>query len=286
MSSETFKSKILLFGEYSLIKGGRALAIPFDKYQGSLKFDLLKKDEFLDFHNYLSHSSILSDLLDLEALYTDIKDGLYFSSNIPQGMGVGSSGALCAAIYKKYLKGAYDLDKKGLSTLMDHMSLMESYYHGNSSGLDPLVSLIDRTLVVQNRNQLSLPQPLVCSNLYLFNTGHSRKTSPFVMHYLEMCEKAKFEKENKELFEINENLINSYLADDLESIDYWFYKLSKWQYLHFSKMIHESVSQLWLEGLESKKYFFKLCGAGGGGHYIIYTKDFEALEFKNKLLAL
>ncbi len=33
-----------------------------------------------------------------------LKTGLYFDSSIPQGYGVGSSGALVAAIYDKYAK--------------------------------------------------------------------------------------------------------------------------------------------------------------------------------------
>ena len=35
--SESFYSKILLFGEYSIIQGSDGLAIPFSKYSGVLK---------------------------------------------------------------------------------------------------------------------------------------------------------------------------------------------------------------------------------------------------------
>lgn len=283
---ETFNSKILLFGEYSLINGARALAIPYEKYQGALKFGSEVGQDFLELHAYLSNSSILSELLQLDEFMSDIKAGLYFDSNIPQGMGVGSSGALCAAIYKKYLNGAYDLNPKGLSTLMDHMSLLESYYHGSSSGLDPLISLINRPLIVQNRNKLNLTDNVNLENLYLYNTKHSRKTSPFVMYYLELRDKESFKKNNEELVEINESLITAYENSNFEAIDHLFYKLSKWQYLHFSKMIHESIKEKWLEGLESKKFFFKLCGAGGGGHYLVYTPNINELDFKDDLKAI
>jgi mevalonate kinase len=36
---------------------------------------------------------------DLAELKNDVETGMYFDSSIPQGYGVGSSGALVAAIY-------------------------------------------------------------------------------------------------------------------------------------------------------------------------------------------
>ena len=34
----SFSSKILLFGEYSIVAGGKALAIPYSKYHGHFAF--------------------------------------------------------------------------------------------------------------------------------------------------------------------------------------------------------------------------------------------------------
>jgi mevalonate kinase len=39
---------------------------------------------------------------DLAELKSDVETGMYFDSSIPQGYGVGSSGALVAAIYDRY----------------------------------------------------------------------------------------------------------------------------------------------------------------------------------------
>ena len=38
----------------------------------------------------------------MEHFRNDVNSGMYFDSSIPQGYGVGSSGALVAAIYDKY----------------------------------------------------------------------------------------------------------------------------------------------------------------------------------------
>ncbi len=85
------------------------------------------------------------DKLDLDRFESDIKNGLYFESNIPQGYGIGSSGALVAAIYDQYLinpnKNRKILTGMEISNLKEIFSRMESYFHGVSSGLDPLLML-------------------------------------------------------------------------------------------------------------------------------------------------
>ena len=40
MNKKKFFSKILLFGEYGIIKNSKALVIPYKKYYGSLKFSI------------------------------------------------------------------------------------------------------------------------------------------------------------------------------------------------------------------------------------------------------
>ena len=139
-----FCSKILLFGEYTIIKGSRGIALPLSQYFGEFKQDKneVKKKSTLDlgdFCDYLKGSNLLSNNLDLVSFSKDIKDGHYFASNIPQGYGVGSSGALCAAVFATYgkdfkRKDFYSSDE--LRFLKDIMALMESFYHGASSGLD------------------------------------------------------------------------------------------------------------------------------------------------------
>ena len=47
---------------------------------------------------------VTRDILECRELTKDIEAGMYFDSSIPQGYGVGSSGALVAAIYDKYTK--------------------------------------------------------------------------------------------------------------------------------------------------------------------------------------
>ena len=39
MNSSSFLAKILLFGEYGIIKNSKGISIPFNNYSGSLKID-------------------------------------------------------------------------------------------------------------------------------------------------------------------------------------------------------------------------------------------------------
>ena len=109
MKGPLFYSKILLFGEYGIIKDSKGLSIPYNFYNGALKLDenpnedAIKSNESLKrFVDYLKNLDKELVSFDISMLQADVNSGMYFDSSIPQGYGVGSSGALVAAIYDKY----------------------------------------------------------------------------------------------------------------------------------------------------------------------------------------
>lgn len=278
MSDSLFPSKLLLFGEYAIINGAKGLAIPFQQYHGHLDFqdsDSEYKEEFLSFYKYLENLDLLKSELDLDKFRNDIDNNIYFNSNIPKGAGVGSSGALCASIYKRYLKK--DLSSHDdLKNLIDRMALMESFYHGSSSGLDPLISLINRPMLVENRNQLTevhINSELLTHKLFLYNTGIYRKTSPLVHLFLEKIQDTNFKQKLDLFISFNDQAITALLEANIKDLDKLMYSISKWQYLNISEMIPNQIKEIWLEGIESKTYYMKLCGAGGGGHYFVYKEN-------------
>ena len=55
-----------------------------------------------DFFNYLKALNDPEIQLRLDEFKRDIDHNMHFDSSIPQGYGVGSSGALVAAVYDKY----------------------------------------------------------------------------------------------------------------------------------------------------------------------------------------
>lgn len=278
-----FNSKLLLFGEYGIIKGSMGLAYPLQKYFGYLKFSNQNISEDLrlnEFLNYLSGSSLFNQELDLKKFEEDIAKGLFFDSNIPIGHGIGSSGALCASIfshYSKHFERKKNYSQSELKYLKDLMALMESYYHGSSSGVDCLISLIDRPLMIKGRNEIELINVNGIQKLghfYLYESNLRRKTSPLVHAFLEDYETDElFQSDVHQYMELSDLLIRDFIELDKESFKMRMEKLTKLQYFTFKKMIPRHVEKIWIDSIESKKYSVKLCGAGGGGFYLIYSPD-------------
>ena len=161
-NEQSFNSKILLFGEYSIIQDSMGLTLPYNEFNGKLTFnENEKKEQFViesnehlvEFANYLQKLLVSKQLecdFDIDSFKNDIKKGMYFQSTIPQGFGVGSSGALVAAVYGKYTKNKIEIDsapnKETILNLKAILAKMESHFHGSSSGVDPLICYLNLPL--------------------------------------------------------------------------------------------------------------------------------------------
>ena len=163
-----FYAKILLFGEYGIIKDSKGLAIPFNHYEGGLQIGNLADEKVADsnqkikkFAVYLNKKQAeFPNLLNLnfEQFNKDLSEGLFFKSNIPEGYGVGSSGALVASIYERYATDKItvleNLTSEKLLKLKEIFGLMESFFHGKSSGLDPLNSYLSLPILIQSPQEI------------------------------------------------------------------------------------------------------------------------------------
>ena len=168
MKGPLFYAKILLFGEYGIIKDAKGLSIPYNFYKGALKTIHTESEQAKSSNTKLRDYAVYLESLDsslvtfaLSRFQKDLDKGMYFDSSIPQGYGIGSSGALVAAIYDRYAVDKItileNLTREKLLTLKEIFSQMESFFHGKSSGLDPLNSF------------LSLSFQIICK-LYLTNS--------------------------------------------------------------------------------------------------------------------
>lgn len=281
---KAYTSKLLLFGEYTIINGSRALAIPYAGYFGKWLSGTAPDPRLLAFADYLKKKQGVKAYLDLGAFEKDISEGLFFQSNIPVGYGLGSSGALCAAVYDRYALdpiGAGETDLFGL--LKSRLAEMESFFHGSSSGTDPLISYLDHPVLIhpgEGIRKVSLPEvgrmPLI---FFLLDTGISRSTGPLVEHYLEQCRQAVYAKRIADrLVPLVDHLIDDFLQASWHQVAAALPKISSFQMEHFSAMIPASLRSVWEAGLSSGAYYLKLCGAGGGGFLLGMTRDIEALE--------
>lgn len=282
-----FYSKVLLFGEYSVIKHSMALSIPYPLFEGQLSFSRSNKSgvdqELKSLANYLKvqqEKGRLGFKIDVKSFAFDVGQGLIFDSTIPQGFGVGSSGALCAAVYDRYAEKNED-DK--ILDLKNHLSVIESHFHGSSSGLDPLISYLNKPILIQHSGEateVTLPEfNKGKGGIFLLNTGRARRTEPLVNLFLEKCKTSEFSNNiENNLLKINDNCITSLLEGNIDSLYHNFENLSFFQFEEFTPMIPNLYRDLWRDGLLYKKYFLKLCGAGGGGFILGMTRDFDEAE--------
>jgi len=108
MKGPLFYAKILLFGEYGIIKDAKGLSIPDNFYKGALKTTHTQSEQAKASNTKLRDYAVYLESLDsslvtfaLSRFQKDLDKGMYFDSSIPQGYGIGSSGALVAAIYDR-----------------------------------------------------------------------------------------------------------------------------------------------------------------------------------------
>ena len=295
MKGPLFYSKILLFGEYGIIEDSKGLSIPYNFYKGALKIPNKKNsiskssnDILKDFLNYLKQRKINIDLVKFAS---DLDKGLYFDSSIPKGYGIGSSGALVAAIYDKYafekITVLENLTQEKLLRLKKIFSDMESFFHGKSSGLDPLNSYLSIPILINSKREIKVTGiPSQKSNgngaVFLMDSGKIGSTAPMVSIFMDKMKKDGFRKIINEKFIKHTNLcVDNFLKGDLKSLFDNTKKLSKIVLDNFKPMIPKEFHNVWQRGIENNSYFLKLCGSGGGGYILGFTENFK--EAKEQL---
>lgn len=294
MTNPLFYAKILLFGEYGIIEDSQGLTLPYSFYKGALKFSDLSNDfEKTSNISLQSYTKYLKELklpelfqLNISELQSDIKKGLFFDSNIPQGYGVGSSGALVAAIFERYSLHTYlpeHISKTELKDLKKVFGEMESFFHGKSSGIDPLICYMNLPILIENRdnvNKVLIPKGEEGKGaIFLIDSGMTGETGPMVQIFFEKMKTEGFRKTLKEEFiRYNNACIDAFLKKEMTPLFRNLKSLSVWAYEHFKPMIPESTYKAWKKGLDTNAYYLKLCGSGGGGYILGFTKDYEKAE--------
>lgn len=277
MSQERFFSaKLLLFGEHILLKGATALAVPAPSFRG---YWTKEASPSAAKGSQLFRASVecLSEQLplDLDRIQADLNSGWYFESNIPQGYGLGSSGAFCAGLLHRYGTRVYEQ----YSDLKADLALLESSFHGKSSGIDPLTSYLNGPIRIQPSSiellESNYQSPSTVS-VFLLDTQQPRKTDYLVNWFLTSMESPLFLREvERNLLPNHERMIAAWLAGDSLSFLEQLRMVSDWQWQHFQPMLPDgaAIQRIWKEGLTNSHTHLKICGAGGGGFVLGFTTD-------------
>lgn len=283
--SGPFYGKVMLFGEYSVILGSKALVIPLKRFSGQWSREAVKhprqaflRDELVKYCRNLSGNAKTAALLRLNAMHQALEQGWWLDADIPVGYGVGSSGLVVAALYESFAVERLD----NLLQLKTQLGLLENYFHGNSSGIDPLCCLLRQPVLIDGQQHLSLPGDAHTPEgwkVFLFDSGRAGLTGPLVQYFQRrMQDYSFFRKVKNDWIPAVNGAIEQFLAGDSALLSSHLVKLSHFERQHLSAMIPAGLESFWDAGLKESRFLMKLCGSGGGGYSLVFTEDEAAMR--------
>lgn len=280
INAKRFPAKLLLFGEHVLLCGATALAVPVEAFGGMWKMDGREhpyQARMLEFADSEALKSVQG--IDHEQFKRDLAAGLYFDSDIPGGYGLGSSGALCAAIYERYVA-----DKtEDYAELKQIFARMEGFFHGSSSGIDPLTSYTGAGILIRNKTNVEkavmAPWPDSGPTVFLLDSELPRHSGPLIAWFLEQMEQEVFARKlEAEYLPAHETAIKSWMEAKKDSFWPALRLMSAFQFAHMTPMIPESLKSLWERSLPQEDFILKICGAGGGGYVLGFARNKTVIE--------
>jgi mevalonate kinase len=296
-----FHSKVLIFGEYSILYNSKALTMPLKQFKGKFNFNPSCQQskssnaslrEFCR-HMIKNHFPIdeQGNIINVKRFQLELDKGLYFESNIPQGFGLGSSGAIVAAIFMRYIDKAGEMKdlvkaetKENIHKLKSILSSLEGFFHGTSSGIDPLSILLNKPLLYVNPKDvvpvdLPIAKPKSQHVLFLLNTEIPRNTDKLVKKFKDSCEDESFKKMMEdELVAGNNACIDAFLNADYTTLYQNLKTVCSFQFNHMNYLIPEHLQGIMKNGLDSGDYYMKICGSGGGGYMLGFTDNWQKTQ--------
>lgn len=274
MINREYPAKLLLFGEYTVLNGERALSVPFDRFGARWVYNNIGEPDprLLDYATFLAKDNYNS-ILDVDGFVNEVRRGLVLESQIRAGYGLGSSGSLVAAIFDRFRRDG-SIDTGNFEVLKEAFANLEEYFHGRSSGLDPLISYT-RSAFVSELGMLrpvSLPQNDGIG-IFLIDSGMERHTQKLVEQYKTWQRKKDFtESCIRPLMMYNEHAIGFFLQSQTDLFWEHLSMLSAIQREYFTPMIPGEIQKAWDLAGRSENIRVKLCGAGGGGYFLGFCR--------------
>ncbi len=273
--SPYYPAKLLLFGEYTVLSGSQALAVPLNQWSGRWEQhehqNVPENESLTRYVDWLQSKDIIKPSKAAEII-EEARLGWQYVADIPIGFGLGSSGAYVAAIYDRYVAGAAEATTGKTHALLRNM---EGFFHGSSSGMDPLVSYTHQALYRSEQGDLhpiNDPGWPDGYNIFLLDTGVARTTSALVSAYRKMLEVEQFILSiERELIPVVEHAIHFYLSRSGSKLEECLSLISDFQRTYLSDFIPVSTQKQWNDLRENQGMYIKFCGAGGGGYFLLIT---------------
>ena len=276
---ELYWSKVILFGEYSMIFDSTALVLPLKLFSAKWNADRGRSREFMSFSRkelsrfcgFLRAEESFSNVIDLDVLEADLQKGWYLDSDLPVGYGLGSSGTVVAAVYDRYAKTPV----RDLMRLKDLFSQMESFFHGSSSGIDPLQCYLGRPFRITAEGAELLADGFLKNRLQicLIDTEMKSDTKPLVEYFKRQREKEEYLRDfQRDYLPYVKGCMDAVIQGDTDCFFKRLQKLTSAQRVFFGPMIPDPVAELF-ERTYDFHFGVKILGSGGGGYILGFTDD-------------
>ena len=208
---------------------------------------------------------------------------MFLDSCIPSGYGVGSSGALTAAVYDRFKKDEIE----DLIVLKKFLGDMENCFHGSSSGLDPLQCYLGKPFVLTEDKQIKiLDKDFVPKNIHIFliDSKIKSETKTLVNYFKEQRENERYLKAfNGLYYPFVGRCIDSLVSGDIDKFFDDLAHLSYYQTVMMRPMITDNMLPLFSLKRKDVHFQIKICGSGGGGFFLGFADDMEKTnEFMQK----
>lgn len=276
---EKYWSKVKLFGEYSMIFDSKALLVPLKRFSAEWTREgdasegarCFSRHELTSFCEFLRIDGRFSRDIDIGAMEKDLRDGWWLASDVPVGYGLGSSGTVVAAVYDRYALNRI----RDAIRLKELFSQMESYFHGSSSGIDPLQCYLGRPFRITAEG-IDLLDEEVLNNgidICLIDTKLKSSTKPLVEYFKRQRENESYLEDLHRCYLPNVGAcIDAMIQGDLETFFMSLKSLTIAQSRLFGPMIPPHTSALF-ENTYDFRFGVKINGAGGGGYMLGFTDD-------------
>ena len=229
-------------------------------------------DKLIELYRFIYDNNIINGVIDIQGLKNDLELGLHFDSNIPVASGLGSSGALVASIFHKYLRT--EINNLQIEDIKNILSIIESKFHGKSSGLDPLVSFYNKSILLSNQKIKLLDHiDYKDCTIYLVDSNINASTKEMIEIFNKKMNNNDFSNFFNNVFINKTNVCIDNLLNNSSSFQDSIKELSEITFKNFQEMIPNQIKEKWEFGIKTNSYFMKLCGSGGGGFFTIF--DFE-----------
>ncbi|MBK8565949.1 MAG: hypothetical protein IPN76_22065 [Saprospiraceae bacterium] len=299
--TSTFPAKLLLFGEHTVNLGSHALAVPLPLFSGKwahapqlssseLAARQQQLPQFADYLDDLQKRGELLVKLNVASLKQELSKGLVFESNIPTGYGAGSSGAIVAAVLKYWVSEERDIP---VVELKKAVAQMEAFFHGTSSGTDPLVCYLQKPILLggeEGAQAMNLPSNVQaiaegetpkkgCHTIFLLDTGIQRSATPLIAYFMKQSKGITLAGRIAfSLIHSVQGAIDSFFSSKPHAVYEHFGAIGRFQYRFLRGLIPVKYRKLWAASTESDLFKLKVCGAGGGGFILGMTKDWEGTK--------